>query len=113
MPFSLTITRSVLDILAEGGEALEGKFFDCVDLIGSFPEIGGAYIPQDGDDEPPIPCRRYHILDTHKTIYYSVDREREEVRVFALVDQRRNPAYRFREARRSDLGDEVRAPEGR
>lgn len=105
MAFSVAITRRVLDVLAGESEALEGRFFDCADMIGSFPEIGGEYIPQEGDDEPPIPCRRYHILDTYKTIYYSVDYKKEKVRLFALIDQRRNPAYRFREARQADLGD--------
>lgn len=105
MSFSVSITRSVLDVVAGESKMLEGKFFDCIDTIRTFPEIGSDYTPQNGDDEPPIPCRRYHILDTYKTIYYSVDSRREEVKVFALVDQRRNPAYRFREARQSDLGD--------
>lgn len=105
MSFNVAITRGVLDALVRETEALEAKFFDCVETIRSFPEIGGEYIPQNGDDEPPIPCRRYHILDTYKTIYYSVDQGREEIKIFALIDQRRNPAYRFREARQSDLGD--------
>lgn len=105
MPFNVTITRSVLDALTGENESLEAKFFSCVETIGELPEIGGVYIPQDGDDEPPIPCRRFHIRDTYKTIYYSVDSGRGEVKVFALIDQRRNPAYRFKEARRSDLGN--------
>lgn len=100
--YSVAITSGVLDALRAEAPALEERFFHFVDLIGSFPEMGGEYIPEDGADDLPFPCRCYPIPSTSKTVFYRVDHEGQKVTVFALIDQRRNPAYRFREARQSE-----------
>lgn len=101
MTYDVIIARSVLDGLVKEAASLEEKFFHCVDLIGVFPDLGGPYVSQEGDDEPPVPCRRYPIPGTTKTIYYDIDHESRKVRIFGLIDQRRNPSYRFREVRQS------------
>ena len=58
-----------------------------------------------GEDELPFPCREYHLPGTTKTIYYALDAASGIVKVFALLDQRRNPANRFRGIDESRLED--------
>lgn len=53
---------------------------------------------------------------TTKTIYYALDAASGIVKVFALLDQRRNPANRFRgidESRLEDFEGETLAVRGR
>lgn len=94
---------SVADSLLEAGVAVQNKYFHAVDIISSTPEIGRAYLPEDGEDVLPVPCRTYPLPSTTKTIYYHVDYERKTISVLGLIDQRRNPAYRFREVRQDGV----------
>lgn len=70
-----------------------------------FPEIGHGHEADLGEDELPFPCREYHLPGTTKTIYYALDAASGIVKVFALLDQRRNPANRFRGIDESRLED--------
>lgn len=105
-PFEVLIARPVIEDLAAMTGRVQNKFFNAVVLLQRFPEIGHEYAAEPDEDELPFPCREYHLPDTTKTIYYTVDEFMCIVKVFALIDQRRNPSYRFRgvdEARLEDF----------
>lgn len=103
--YEVLIARPVVEDLAEVPGKVQSRFFKAVDLLQRFPELGHDYLAEPDDDEPPFPCREYHVPDSSKTIYYTVDDSTATVRVFALIDQRRNPAYRFRGIDESRLED--------
>ena len=88
----------------DGGPG-QNRFFNAVDLLQRFPEIGHGHEADLGEDELPFPCREYHLPGTTKTIYYALDAASGIVKVFALLDQRRNPANRFRGIDESRLED--------
>lgn len=77
-------------------DLVQSRFFNATDLLGRFPEIGHDYVAEPDEDELPFPCKEYHLPHTTKTIYYTLDERSGTVKVFALIDQRRNPSYRFR-----------------
>lgn len=101
MEYQVITPRYVADALLESSISVQSKYLDVASLLKATPELGRSYIPENGDDEPPVPCRFYPMPDTTKTIFYTVDHVAKIVSVFALIDQRRNPAYRFRETRQS------------
>ena len=103
--YEVLITRPVVEDLATQPVRVRKLFFNAVDRLGRFPEIGHEYVAEPYEDELPFPCREYHLPHTSKTIYYVTEGLAGSVKVFALVDQRRNPAYRFRGIDDSRLED--------
>lgn len=101
----MLIARPVIEDLASMTGQVKNRFFNAVDLLQRFPEIGHGYEAEPGEDELPFPCREYHLPGTTKTIYYALDAASGIVKVFALLDQRRNPANRFRGIDESRLED--------
>lgn len=99
------IARPVIEDLAAMPGRVQHRFFKATDLLRSFPELGHDYVPEPDEDELPFPCREYHMPDTSKTIYYTVDGSLRVVKVFALLDQRQNPSRRFRGIDESRLAD--------
>lgn len=83
-------------------ESIQGRYLRALDVLASQPELGREYLPENGDDELPLPCRVFALPGSTKSIYYHVDHDERTIRVLGLIDQRRNPAYRFRDVKRDD-----------
>lgn len=67
---------------------------DCdLGLLETTPYLGRDYDPAYDATRPPFPCRV--LFSGYYGIYYQVDDDAERVVVFAIVDQRRDPANRF------------------
>lgn len=94
--YEVQIALPVIEDLASMTGGVQYRFFKAVDLIQRFPELGHDYVAEPDEDDLPFPCREYHMPDTSKTIYYTIDCAQCLVKVFALLDQRLNPANRFR-----------------
>lgn len=62
-------------------------------LLETTPELGREYDPVYDAVRPPFPCRVLYC--EQYGIYYKLDDESKTVLVFAIEDQRRNPARRF------------------
>lgn len=65
------------------------------DMLALFPEMGREYDPVYDAARLSIPCRWIAIPDTPFTIYYVIDYDADEVRVFYIEHQRMNPMGRF------------------
>lgn len=103
--YQVLIARPVIEDLAGMSSRVQNRFFNAIDLLQRFPEIGHDYEAEPDEDELLFPCREYHLPDTFKTIYYTLDEVSRAVKVFALIDQRRNSTYRFRGIDKSRLDD--------
>ena len=103
--YEVLVARPVVEDLATMPRKTQSRFFKAIDLLGRLPELGHDYRPGPGDDDLPFACREYHLPDSSKSIYYTIDHSAFTVNVFALIDQRRNPAYRFRGIGESRLED--------
>lgn len=103
--YEILVARPVVEDLAAMSGRVQSRFFKAAKLLQRFPELGHDYLAEPDDDELPFPCREYHLPDSSKTIYYTVDDAAATVSVFALIDQRRNPAYRFHGIDESRLED--------
>ena len=101
--YTILTMPNVANSLLEAGEIVQEKYFRAVNIISSSAEIGRLYIPEDNEDVLAIPCRTYPLPKTTKTIYYHVNHEQAVVDILGLIDQRRNPAYRFREVRQDGM----------
>ena len=64
-------------------------------MLALFPEMGREYDPVYDAARLSIPCRWIAIPDTPFTIYYVIDYDADEVRVFYIEHQRMNPMGRF------------------
>lgn len=62
-------------------------------LLETTPHLGRNYDPAYDAARPPFPCRV--LFSGYYGIYYRVDEDARRVVVFAIVDQRRDPANRF------------------
>ena len=65
------------------------------DMLALFPEMGREYDPVYDAARLSVPCRWIAIPDTPFTIYYVIDYDADEVRVFYIEHQRMNPMGRF------------------
>lgn len=65
------------------------------DMLALFPEMGREYDPVYDAARLSVPCRWIAIPDTPFTIYYVIDHDADEVRVFYIEHQRMNPMGRF------------------
>lgn len=65
------------------------------DMLSLFPEMGREYDPTYDAARLAAPCRWVAIPDTPFTIYYIIDYDKNEVRVFYIEHQRMNPMGRF------------------
>ena len=65
------------------------------DMLALFPEMGREYDPVYDAARLSVPCRWIAIPDTPSTIYYVIDYDADEVRVFYIEHQRMNPMGRF------------------
>lgn len=65
------------------------------DMLALFPEMGREYDPSYEAAHFPVPCRWIAIPDTPFTIYYVIDYDADEVKVFHIEHQRMNPKGRF------------------
>ena len=64
-----------------------------LELLETTPYLGREYDPVYEAQRPPFPCRVFYSLQYG--IYYRVYEEDLRVVVFAIVDQRADPAARF------------------
>lgn len=65
------------------------------DMLALFPEMGREYDPIYDAARLSVPCRWIAIPDTPFTIYYVIDHDADEVRVFYIEHQCMNPMGRF------------------
>lgn len=103
--YEVLIARPVVDDLIMMSGGVQCRFFNATDLLRRFPDLGHDYVAEPDEDTLSFSCREYHLPDTSKSIYYTVDDSLGAVKVFALLDQRRNPSYRFRGIDKSRLED--------
>ncbi len=100
--YQVLVTQTAALMIVDASETVIEKYKKAVRVIASQPELGRKYLPENGDDELPISCRVFALPGCTKSIYYHIDHHEQTIQILGLIDQRRNPAYRFRDVKRDD-----------
>ncbi len=93
-PFEVELSdEAFYGYVAISGAKAFGRVDHDLGLLATSPYLGRAYDPAYDAARPSFACRVLHC--GNYGIYYSVDEAARLVFVFAIEDQRRNPAERF------------------